>query len=48
LCRSQKRIAVAEEWGDFEIPEEGTCPPMEAVIRGMVKKQQNEKNSNVA
>jgi hypothetical protein len=30
---SQLRVAVAGAWGQFQNPEEGECPPLEAVAR---------------
>jgi hypothetical protein len=36
---SKLRVAVAEAQGQFGNPEEGKNPPLEAVNRGLVKKQ---------
>jgi hypothetical protein len=34
---SQSRISVAEVLGQFGNPEEGECPPLEAVTKKLVK-----------
>jgi hypothetical protein len=38
----KSRVAVAGARGQFGNPEEGECPPLKPITRGMVKKQQNE------
>jgi hypothetical protein len=40
---SQLRVVVAEAQGQFENPEEGKCPPLEAVTRRLVRTQQAKK-----
>jgi hypothetical protein len=34
---SQSRISVAEARGQFGNPEEGECPPLEAVAKRLIK-----------
>jgi hypothetical protein len=38
---------MAEALGQFENPEEGERPPLEAGIRGLVRRQQTEKTKCV-
>jgi hypothetical protein len=43
----ESRVVVAEELEQFGNPEEGERPQLEAVNRGLVKRQQTEKTNCV-
>jgi hypothetical protein len=47
LSKNQIKIHLDEEWKNFEIPEAGYHPPLEAVAKRLVKTQFTEESSGV-